>query len=63
MTNKQILQIAMEQSAMDISCKVEDFLKNSPVVVNYNAGPSAKKYYKEPRACIFVSYGRTLLHL
>lgn len=27
MTNKEILQIAMEQSAADLNCKAADFLK------------------------------------
>jgi len=41
-TNKDILQIAMEQSAQDINCKAEDFLKNSHVVVKHELKPSAK---------------------
>ena len=33
MTNQEILGIAMEQSAADLNCKAEDFLKTEPVVV------------------------------
>jgi len=61
MTNKEILQIAMEQSALDINCEAEDFLKNNHVVVKYEVGPSMKKYYKEPIACIMVSYGNNIV--
>ena len=31
MTNREILQMAMEQSALDINCKAEDFLCDYPV--------------------------------
>lgn len=55
------MRIAMEQSAKDLNCKVEDFLKNNPVVVKFQLGSSAKKYYKEPIACNFVSYGNNVV--
>jgi len=61
MTNKEMLRIAMEQSAMDLNCKAEDFLQNNPVVVKFRLGPSAKRYYKEPIACNFVSYGNNVV--
>lgn len=61
MTNKEILRIAMEQSAMDINCKADDFLKSDHVVVKSVLGPSAKKYYKEPIACMLVSYGNNIV--
>ncbi len=34
MTNKEILQIAMEQSALDINCNAEDFLCDHPIFIN-----------------------------
>ncbi len=61
MTNEEIYQIAMEQSAMDINCKADDFLQSNHVVVKYEMGPSVKKYYKEPITCIMVSYGNNIV--
>ena len=61
MTNKEILQIAMEQSAFDINCKPEDFLKKEHVIVKSEVGPKARKYYKEPIACNLVSYGNNIV--
>ncbi len=57
MTNEQIWQIAREQSAWDIGCRPEDFLKNEPVVVALQIGPCARKYFHEPMACDLVCYG------
>ena len=61
MTNEEIIQIAMKQSAMDLNCKPDDFLQSNNVVVKSELGPSAKKYYKEPIACHFVSYGNNIV--
>ena len=61
MTNKEIIQIAMEQSAKDINCKADDFLKNENVIADYKLGPSAKKYYKEPISCHMISYGNNIV--
>lgn len=61
MTNKAILQIAMEQSALDINCNAEDFLCEDPVIVKSGLGPKARKYYKEPIACNLVSYGNNVV--
>lgn len=33
MTNKEILRIAIEQSAVDANCQLEDFMKTEPVIV------------------------------
>ncbi|HOQ06733.1 MAG TPA: GNAT family N-acetyltransferase [Clostridiales bacterium] len=62
MTNKEILRIAMEQSALDLNCSPDDFLRNDHVVVvNSKLGPSAKKFYKDPITCIFASYGSNIV--
>lgn len=61
MTNKDILQIAMEQSALDINCNARDFLCEHPVIVKSGVGASARKYYKEPIACNLVSYGNNIV--
>ena len=61
MTNKEILDIAMRQSAYDINAKVSDFLMNTNVFVKSEIGLSARKYYKEPIACNLVSYGNNIV--
>lgn len=61
MTNREILQMAMEQSALDINCKAEDFLCDYPVIVRSRLGPQARKYYKEPITCNLVSYGNNIV--
>ena len=61
MTNKDILRIAMEQSAADIGCRPDDFLADNNVVVPFQLYADAKKYYKLPIACNFVSYGNNLV--
>lgn len=61
LTNKDILKIAMEQSAEDIGCRPEDFLDSKNVVVPLKLGPNAKKYYKMPIGCNFISYGSNVV--
>lgn len=61
MTNKEIWEIAMEQSALDINCMAEDFLQSHNVVVKSEIGPVARKYYKEPVSCNLVSYGSNIV--
>ncbi len=61
MTNKEILRIAMEQSAKDIGCNMEDFFKNDNVVVPFAISEDAKKYYKLPIDCNFISYGNNVV--
>ena len=61
MTNKDILHIAMEQYEADIGCKVEDFLSDKNVVVPLNMGSNAKRYYKLPIGCNFISYGSNVV--
>ncbi len=51
MTNKEILDIAMQQSAYDTNAKASDFLMDTNVFVKSEIGPLARKYYKEPIAC------------
>lgn len=38
MITEEILHIAMEQSAEDMNCKMEDFLKNQNVIVPFRLG-------------------------
>ena len=61
MTDKEILQIAMEQSAEDIGCKAEDFTKTENVICKYHMGEKARKYIKQPVIGNFVSYGSNVV--
>ena len=60
-TNQDIRKIAMRQSALDINCREEDFLKEDNVVVRSEIGALARKYYMEPIACNLVSYGNNIV--
>lgn len=60
-TNQAIIKIAMEQSALDINCRTEDFVKEDNVIVESKIGSFAKVYYKEPIACNLVSYGNNIV--
>lgn len=61
MTNREVWQAAMEQSALDINCAPSDFLSGEHVIVKSGVGPAARKYYKEPIACNLVSYGNNIV--
>lgn len=61
MTNQEIWQRAMEQSALDINAAVGDFLCNHPVIVRSGVKAGARKYYQEPIACNLVSYGNNIV--
>ncbi len=60
-TNKEMLEIAMKQSAEDIGCEAADFLKEDNVLVSLRLGENARKYYKLPISCNFVSYGNNIV--
>lgn len=60
-TNKEIMEIALKQSAEDNNCQVEDFLKNKNVIITHKLGSNARNYYKEPIACNFISYGNNVV--
>ncbi len=61
MTNKEILQIAMNQSAEDMGCRADDFLISDNVTVPIRLGVNARKYLKEPITCNLVSYGNNVV--
>jgi len=61
MTNKEILKIAMEQSAIDLSAKASDFEKNENVVVISKESGNARKYLNLPFSCQLVSYGNNVV--
>ncbi len=60
-TNKEILDIAMTQSAVDIGCAKADFQKGEPVLVEGTVGEGARVYYREPISCNFVFYGTNVV--
>lgn len=61
MTNQDIWEIAMKQSALEMNCKASDFFCDEHVVVKFALGNGARKYYKEPIACNLVSYGNNVV--
>jgi len=61
MDNKEILQIAMQQQAIDFNCAPEDFcLKENKVVIS-NVNPKARAYLKLPFFCAFASFGNNIV--
>lgn len=61
MTNEDMLQIAMEQSAEDIGCRAEDFLATENKVVPFQLSANAKKYNALPIGANFISYGNNIV--
>ncbi len=57
MTNKEILRIAMEQSARDLCAGASDFERQENVVVISHENELARRYLKLPFSCQLVSYG------
>ena len=47
-TNKNIVQAAMQQSAVDANCKPEDFMQEKNIIVSSKANPKARKYLTLP---------------
>lgn len=61
MNTADVFRIAMEQSAEDINCQVEDFARDQNVIVPFRLGKNARKYLKEPIIADFVSYGNNVV--
>lgn len=61
MTNDDILKIAMQQSAVDLSCRAEDFLINENKIVISKKDRNARKYLELPFECNLVSYGNNIV--
>lgn len=60
-SKEEIGRIAREQSARDLNCAPEDFLKTVPVLAPGGLSAEAKKYYKAPIPMNFVSYGGNIV--
>lgn len=61
MTNKEIIEIAMQQSALDLNCSAEDFKQRENKVVISKASDQARRYLELPFFCNLVSYGNNIV--
>ncbi|MGL4572839.1 MAG: GNAT family N-acetyltransferase [Clostridium sp.] len=61
MTNKDILEIAMKQSAIDANCKIDDFKASGSVIVESIKNSNARRYLESPIACNLISYGQNIV--
>lgn len=61
MTNREILEIAMRQSAIDSNCRPEDFLSEQNRVVISRPNPGARRYLELPFFCDLTSYGNNIV--
>ncbi len=61
MTNKEILQIALQQSAIDSNCDAADFLSEKSKLVISKKNETARKYLELPFLCDFTSYGNNIV--
>ena len=60
-TNKQILEIAMEQSAVDLGCRAQDFTSEKNVIVSSRKDENCRRYLELPFFCNLVSYGGNIV--
>lgn len=63
MTNEEILDVALKQSAVDCNCNPDDFLKSDNVIVISKKNDKARRYleFALPFDCDFVSYGNNIV--
>ena len=61
MTNREMLEIAMRQSAEDLGCREADLAAGRNVAVPLKMGKNARKYLKQPITCSLVSYGNNVV--
>ncbi|MCI8663043.1 MAG: GNAT family N-acetyltransferase [Hungatella sp.] len=61
MNHQDILRIALEQSACDLSCRAEDFLKDENVIVESLPSEGARRYLALPHICNLASYGNNIV--
>lgn len=58
MDKKYILETAMKQSAIDLNCSYEDFLKDENTIVISKENKDARRYLNLPFELNLVTYGR-----
>lgn len=61
MTNQEILQIALQQSAYDCNCNADDFLSTENKVFLSRENEKARAYLPLPFECDLVSYGNNIV--
>ncbi len=61
MTNKEILQTAMEQSALELNCKVSDLICSKNITADFHFHKQMRRYYEEPLGGLLVSYGNNIV--
>lgn len=61
MTNRDLLNIAMVQSAIDLNCSPDDFKSTENRIVISNTNPLARRYLQLPFVCNLVSYGNNIV--
>ena len=61
MTNQDIIDVAMRQSAVDLNCSPQDFRKTENVVVVSGKNENARKYLTLPFDCNLVTYGNNIV--
>ena len=57
MTQRDILETALRQSAIDLCCTVGDLTGGANTVVTSGCRPDARRYPTLPFLCNFVTYG------
>ena len=57
MTQKELFNIALAQSAIDLNCTPEDLVSGQKTVVQSLPHPKARAYLRLPFTCDLVSYG------
>ena len=61
MTNKEIWEIALRQSAIDCNCDPDAFLSGQNIMTISKAHQKARKYIPLPLECDLVSYGNNIV--
>ena len=61
MNNREILKIAMEQSAIDLCAEPADFERSENVIVTSYENEGARRYLRLPFSCQLVSYGNNVV--
>lgn len=61
MTQQEILETALRQSAIDCGCEPEDFLQEENRIVRSRKDPQARRYLELPLPCDLVSYGNNIV--
>ena len=61
MTNREIWDIAMKQSAIDANCDKNDFIRKENIITASAKDPGARKYLQFPIPCMLITYGTNIV--